>query len=728
MTTASRFLATWFGEGNRLTLSHVDERERLRRLVDRFDDALDAPSILPRMNVESDVVTWYLLASNDDDFRRALGEVRGAVGPTYARWQHPLASVHPADPLDAAAIELTEGRVAKFVTGSRDEFEAIWPPLERLLALWLARPVRTHMLRRPVAVIVHDIDLALHAGATDAARRDVRELRARGAISAQNARFTEVRALAAEGRWSDILASPYFGDLCRVRRPWTLTEVLARAAHEVVFRTPAEHGDRDAAMAAYRAREDDLAPLLRLRGPARDIGAIQAFAVHAAVQGAGRATFGELEAAAAAPHAREWIRVLADEATTQEQLPARTAEDALFEADFRAALSIARRGTRAEDGRVAVLAAYELGTLEAAQGAMDCWTRLDADARAAATERRVVRDALAEIKTLADGRTEIASWHDWLKRVAEDPQWANASAVARSGELEFVAVDELSPETAGLMAASIQALLQSSARPVVIDALPALLGWLASQDAVPSVTTPLYVAVLEAVALTEGWESGALEVSGDVVERLIAAGLSPGRYLEVLDLVDLIWGSMASRRLASWFADLAEFLEASPGDHDRLRMTFASGVALLGDLHSIDPISIDGLRLVAGRLGLGDLLPPIAEVVEPTDTPHFDLTGKTIGIYSLTPPALVRAKERILTRYPAVDVITNGDHVATPALTDLAKSADLMIVALGSAKHAATDAISAARPTEALTVRGAFKGSTRIVEAVIAVVEDEGRL
>ena len=728
MTAPSRFLSTWFGQGNRLALSHIDERDRLRRLVDRFDDDLGAPSILPRMSADGEAVIWYLLAGNDDEFRRALGEVHGAIGPTYARWQHPLARLQPADPLDAAVIDLTGGRVAKFVSGSRDEFDAIWPPLERLLALWLVRPVRTHTLRRPVAVIVRDIDLALHAGATDAARRDVRELRARGAISAQNARFTEVRALAAEGRWSDILASPFFGDLCRVRRPWTVTEVLARAAHEALFRTPANDGDRDAAIAAYRSREDDLAPLLRLRGPTRDSSAIQAFAVHAAAQAATAATFAELEAAAGTPHAREWIRALAGEAAPPEPLSTRTAEEALSDAKFSAALSLATTGTRAEDGRVAILAAYELGTLGAAQAAMGCWTRLDADARAAATDRRVVREALAEIETLADGRAEITSWQDWLGRVAEDPQWANASAVARSGELEFIAADAVSPETAGQMAASIQALLQSTARPLVIDALPALLGWLGSQDAMPSVTTPLYVAVLEALALTEGWESGALEVSGDVVERLVAAGLSRQSYAEVLDLLDLIWGSMASRRLAGWFADLAEFLEGSPGDHDRLRKTFTSGVASLGDPHALDVISLDGLRLVAGRLGLGDLLPSVAEVVEADDAPDFDLTGKTIGIYSLTPPALVRAKERILRRYPGVEVITNGDYVATPALTDLAKSADLMIVALGSAKHAATDAISAARPADSATVRGAFKGSTRIVEAVIAAVEDQGRL
>src|SRR4051794_22017954 len=56
MTAPSRFLSTWFGEGNRLTLSHVDERERLRRLVARFDDDLGTPSILPRMSADGEAV------------------------------------------------------------------------------------------------------------------------------------------------------------------------------------------------------------------------------------------------------------------------------------------------------------------------------------------------------------------------------------------------------------------------------------------------------------------------------------------------------------------------------------------------------------------------------------------------------------------------------------------------------------------------------------------------
>src|SRR3954454_12474357 len=87
--TGGQFLDVFFGAGNRLGWPEVSSRPRLKALVDTFDTELRQPAVLPRMVDQTQRVTWYLLAFDDDDFRRTSEELQGFIGPTYARWEEP---------------------------------------------------------------------------------------------------------------------------------------------------------------------------------------------------------------------------------------------------------------------------------------------------------------------------------------------------------------------------------------------------------------------------------------------------------------------------------------------------------------------------------------------------------------------------------------------------------------------------------------------------------------
>jgi len=251
----SALLDTFFGDGNRLTRAEVDQRPRLATLVDEFDVELSRPGLLPRMRESGSAIEWYLIAGTDDDFRRAVEEVQGFIGPTYARWDSSITALDDDDPIDQALAKAAPGRVLKFFNADADEFRRMWDPLQRLRTAWAQRPPRRFTVRRPVMAIVREIDLALAAGASAQALDDLAELRLRGAISVQNARFIEVRALAAAARWRDVVSHRDFADLCRIRRPWDVTEALAAAVSNNWFRNAAESQDVDGAICAFRQHE-----------------------------------------------------------------------------------------------------------------------------------------------------------------------------------------------------------------------------------------------------------------------------------------------------------------------------------------------------------------------------------------------------------------------------------------------------------------------------------------
>lgn len=720
-------LDTFFGTGNRLTREKIAERPRLATLVDEFDIDLSRPGLLPRMREGSPTIEWYLLAGTDDDFRRAREEIKGFVGPTYARWDSALTRLDPHDAIDQAVTQAAPGRVLKFANLNGEELERMWEPLQRLRSAWTQRPPRARATRRPITAIVRDIDLALAAGASAQALTDLAELRLRGAISVQNARFIEIRALATDSRWREIVAHRDFADLCRIRRPWDVTEAMASAVNNTWFSAAEAALDRDAAVSAYLLRQSDLDQLLRVYGPGSRPAMLKAAAVRLAADEAPAARFLSLVERLPTEGDRAWVQLLSEHSNTPVETEL-TSREALDSGRFDDALRLALEAPGSvEDARVVLAAAYELGSIDAARQAIAYWRDIADDLQDDVLTRRTVRDAFDGIKELVDARAEVAevtTWGAWLERVRTDPSWPSAAAVARCGELEFAATDSAGAEPLTRMSEEILAIADSPQRAVLLDGLPSLLRWIDRQDLTPSTTSPLHMSILEALALMDGWDAAGLEIAGDLVERILAVGVEPAGYGELLDTVDLIWDRMASRRHAAWLADVAEQFEFHPGDRERLIRTIVTGLARL-DSGALPSAVRDGLSLTAKNLGVSDVMP---EVRSPEERPAdaVDSSGKTVGIYSLSPQVLHRVNARLRQLVPGLKVVTNSDHVATPALVSMARSVDLMVVAIGSAKHSATGAIDANRPDELTTLRNAFRGSTRIVEAVLEAVAAPG--
>ena len=94
-----------------------------------------------------------------------------------------------------------------------------------------------------------------------------------------------------------------------------------------------------------------------------------------------------------------------------------------------------------------------------------------------------------------------------------------------------------------------------------------------------------------------------------------------------------------------------------------------------------------------------------------------------VGIYTLSERVSGRAKAMLEDLYPGVDVRINSDHVGTASLKSLAREADIFIVNTASAKHAATNFISANRKASGVTLFHNSRGT----QSLLALIEQHLR-
>ena len=98
----------------------------------------------------------------------------------------------------------------------------------------------------------------------------------------------------------------------------------------------------------------------------------------------------------------------------------------------------------------------------------------------------------------------------------------------------------------------------------------------------------------------------------------------------------------------------------------------------------------------------------------------------SIALYTLTERAARQVMNVLETAAPGVRVTLCHDLVATPRLKQLARQADLFVVATGSAKHAATICIDANRPPEKPTLRPTGRGAASMLTAIRKHLEEHG--
>jgi hypothetical protein len=208
-----------------------------------------------------------------------------------------------------------------------------------------------------------------------------------------------------------------------------------------------------------------------------------------------------------------------------------------------------------------------------------------------------------------------------------------------------------------------------------------------------------------------------------LLESILESDVSPRLYAEALAAVRAAFQANHSPYVCDWIVEVLQILSdlpCPPEQRNQRMQVVSEAFALLIPLsNALDTVMLATLAEIGDTQGtlLPEGLTRINRIrIDESETFQW-LRNRTVGIYSLMPGAARRAASILRRLVPDIKVTLNDDHVATRPLLDLASSVDVMVVVTGSAKHAATDAISSARRGR-LTVECGARGSSGLLRAL----------
>ena len=677
---------------------------------------MSRPIVLP---AKTDGVTRYFgIAFTSDQARSLRSLLTAFVGNTWTDYHgQSLADSEGAlDPLEWIAVHLAVEPSFVFTFRVAPTARATVSEVIRALVRSLEdRPMRELQVVQPIGRLLGEFDDACAFRAQNSADVAFTKLAADHRISATNRLFLRVRLLAAFERWNELEQLPNFKDLLKLDRPTLVSDALARLA--------------------FARLGSEVTPD---RVVALDYGAIVP-SVRAIRSDAGARYYASWALAAGeAPHdllARlskfGWQDVpelrLFDSATTNQ----------IYEDPDAVRLQAAR--------------AFESGRLDSVVELLQRLTLIESDLPVVLT---VVRETLTPGSydllercrvQLGDDRVQAAI-DDMLRagrpRMPEalmpfgerlglilDPTVDSAMVNEVISELKETVTDLLDPATMTEAIAVVEH-ANNTNEPRLgpsLDCCIDLCRDLVALDSAIARQQDLAFSVLELWAYHD--ESGDRSRARRMINLLsgmLEAGIGQIRFREIVDLVTHAWKPMYTDADLELGLDTVELLAAYEPEGVAEVTRFATPLlARLGphNVARVSPAALAVASVIAPEFGLRIEMP---EPVASDETPTAESQLKrpvTVAIYSLMTSSALRAARLLEARFSNLEAITLSDHVATTRMVGAAGSCDVLVVVDRAAKHAATDALKAARGSKPLTyARG--KGSTSIFEAAVSAIDE----
>ena len=395
MTGATETLAGFFEPPNEISLEALPEElgTLLGELVELEFTDQPRRTVLPARS--GGLTRWYGFSPSSVEERLLLEEIRSWVGsPIGSRVQHVLPT--STDPLDQHALRVAGDRRVVRTTIAESHLAAGRTALRGLLQLWAIAPSRVRIADRPVGRVLRDFYQALVVGDRQMAESAIDEIRSRGLLSATNVRFLLVDLLSATGTASELRTDSRLAGISLVERPPRVTESLAQAAGQLFFHWTGDIQSDDVKRIALDL-EDCWPNLVTSRSQAVSLATARCLAAVEALADEQRP--GVLRFLAASPWSDDpFVAAVAHETAPSEPSVTIDPYQLLVSGELEEALDAAIELGHSDVFTVAVFAAYELGTVEAAKAALGFFERLDQSAVAGVTAGRVVADRLEALR------------------------------------------------------------------------------------------------------------------------------------------------------------------------------------------------------------------------------------------------------------------------------------------------------------------------------------------
>lgn len=740
--TPEEFLDAFFGDGNRLGARTVgaDFHPKLMPWVERVRAGRNR-LLLPRADVETRQITWYAVADSARDARAFREELIAAVGPSYTDFTGVGANLDPADPVEGAVRAFAGNHCLRLRLVDPALANACNEALRRMLRLHDGRPRRSSVRPRSKGRILRDFELALQSGAHSAAEACLEELRASGQFDAQNLLFLQIRAWETFDQWDPLAEVLERGTILALHRPRLVTQALLRALYRLeLLRFEINYEPQDA-LAHFDSqlfvRYEDL---FRSRAGMSAPEVAKLFMLVAAVRRRPALRDSILEGTAGPTAETVYLRALAKlvpEPEVSPMAPVAAAQDAAqvayMDGELERALQLLVAG-EGGDRRLSLLlrCARDLGTLSAAEAALEALAEVSDEDRAELTKVALYRSIIEELEERytappvaeASPATSIpGDWLAWLRVVsAGSLDLQRVVEVARQGAEEWdrAALSDR-PEDLAEMAQILEELSAEGVPEVLRLSLPSLSDFFHRGES-ERAFKPVYASLFSLYCYDDELSTPMLEATLRALLALLRAGGSPAERSQwIRDMADIVDAGFAPERI-DWGLDVLDGLASAVSPAEPALQMLASVLLrkLEGCPDRLEPFHRALFHQVCREVGLDYSLPsPTSPEGQPPATPlqHL-LKGKVLAIYSLNERALSRVHDVLAANIPDLRVTTHSALKATPSLKTAAKTADVFLVVTGAATHAATDCIEANRREDGVLVRCHQQGSTSMLRAL----------
>jgi hypothetical protein len=541
---------------------------------------------------------------------------------------------------------------------------------------------------------------AVAAGDLSAAVGATQQLREGLHLDALNLRFLEIYAYASVGAWKEISDRPDFDSLLEAPKPVDIARALFEALYRREVADQIDAGQIDIACKTWievrRTR-------LRNPIPAFTGGSVQVarlYALDALTTGVQPPWRADLLAYDLGPLATAFTAMFPN------LPPPPTANIDPLLAAF-GALVAARDGSLAEKCS-ALDAVKKLGPIDSKRllGAPGFAALLD-EVRFEVTEQ------------------PPTNWSEWVNQLANQKFVERASTIASQAANEWTHANAFKDPSSFADALKICATNELS-RDAVRCSLPHLVRWFRLDPECPRSTwRPLYLGLVEIYALagTDWIDGEARGAALSMVDCFLATGPSAPEYRMLLEYIRELLPEAVGPSGAPWLLDLIELILRYDAPDVAQRDAFCRDV--LNTLRPVLGRLSDGLRISAHASAVLVNWPWPESVADTTGTQletgvtlAAKLAGRTVAIYTLVERAAEQARNLLTMLAPKVRVEVLADHGNSPRLTQLARSADVFVMVTWAAKHAATDAIRAARPKSLPLLMPSGKGASSIIDAI----------
>ncbi len=586
--------------------------------------------------------------------------------------------------------------------------ERVYSTLKTLLDLYQQRPHLHSAAKRQTGRILRDFYTACQAKDGVAAGQFLDELRGNNRLSPLNLSFLELLALAAAEQWDAILAHPKLDSHLKGRVPLRIQRLLLRTCGHLNFNALQQAGFPVDALEPCRKIALHLLPLFRVKPP---FGHVQGFrhdwqlwAIGAALTGYN----GWKDASPLLPPVwtealQQWVNGADFSFLSEEQL-AHATPVIIVSAD-RAAELLKETLDAAPERELEIyslLAVMPEATQQALRNMPKLW--------------KTWQDLKAQCESQDYG------WKAWLDEVmqAHEP-----GALELLGQQATASYQDWSPESFNeqQLLTLLEQGLSAEQGKLLRNTIPHFLNWIQTYDV--TISSRIWLDWLTLLAIDDLLSEQDVRLGGMLLEAFLSGQFVAEEYEKALDAMGMICASNASVRSLSYTLDIAECLLDLPyaSEVARLQFWMRLQAIYLSHWERLEANTQVAIRLLA-RLFVGhegqDIF-PVDRADSPVASPlNRDLCGCKVGIYSLTEPAARRGKDSLELLFPGIIVEINHDHVATPALENLARKSDFFILAANSAKHQASDAIKKLRDDVIYPMgKGASSMVTAFIQALV---------